>query len=124
MKPKRTILCVDDEPAIGLILQDTLERMGHRAVGAANVPEALGALSRGGIELIISDFRMPGLSGLEFLELLRDQGLDIPLIILTGFASIEHAVTAIKAGAADYITKPIDTRKLPRQVAELLERIR
>jgi DNA-binding NtrC family response regulator len=116
-----TILYVDDEPAIGLILQDTLERMGHSAIGASNVPEALGALNRGDIDLIISDFKMPGLSGLEFLELLRDQGLEIPLIILTGYATIEHAVAAIKAGASDYITKPVQREQLEHAVAQALE---
>ena len=106
------ILYVDDEPAIGLILQDTLERMGHGAFGASNVPEALGTLEREPIDLIISDYKMPGLSGLEFLELLREQGRDIPLIMLTGFGTIEQAVAAIKAGAADYITKPMQPEQL------------
>ena len=115
------ILYVDDEPAIGLILQDTLEQMGHSAIGASNVPEALGALERGGIDLIISDYKMPGLSGLEFLELLREQGRDIPLIMLTGFATIEHAVAAIKAGAADYITKPMRPDQLEHAVSTALE---
>ena len=115
------ILYVDDEPAIGLILQDTLEQLGHSAIGATNVPEALGALSRGDIDLIISDFRMPGLSGLEFLELLREQGRDVPLIMLTGYGTIEHAVAAIKAGAADYITKPLQLDQLQHAVSQALE---
>ena len=115
------ILYVDDEAAIGLILQDNLERMGHTAIGAASVPEALAALARGNIDLIISDFRMPGLSGLEFLELLRDEGKDIPLIMLTGFATIEHAVASIKAGAADYITKPVQPEQLEHAVSNALE---
>ena len=116
-----TILYVDDEPAIGLILQDSLERMGHQAVGAANVPEALGVLERGEVDLIISDFRMPGVSGLDFLELLREQGRDVPLIMLTGHATIEHAVAAIKAGAADYITKPLQPAQLEHAVTQALE---
>src|SRR3981189_359815 len=64
-----TILYLDDEPALGLILEESLERAGHVAVGARTVPEALQALSKGGVDLIISDYRMPGLTGLEFLEL-------------------------------------------------------
>ncbi len=116
-----TILYVDDEPAIGLILQDTLERLGHSAIGAKNVPEALGALARDDIDLIISDFRMPGLSGLEFLQMLREDGRDIPLIMLTGYATIEHAVAAIKAGAADYITKPLQPEQLEHAVSQALE---
>jgi DNA-binding NtrC family response regulator len=116
-----TVLYVDDEPAIGLILQDTLERLGHSAIGAKNVPEALGALARGSIDLIISDFRMPGLSGLQFLEMLREEGRDIPLIMLTGYATIEHAVASIKAGAADYITKPVQPEQLEHAVTQALE---
>jgi DNA-binding NtrC family response regulator len=119
-----TILYVDDEPAIGLILEDTLERAGHAAVGARNVPEALQALARGNVDLIISDYRMPGLSGLEFLELLQQEGYDVPLIMLTGHATIEHAVTAIKAGAVDYITKPVRPDQLERSVAQALEVLR
>ena len=115
------VLYVDDEPAIGLILQDTLERLGHSAIGATSVPEALQALARERIDLIISDFRMPGLSGLEFLEVLRDQGRDIPVIMLTGYATIEHAVASIKAGAADYITKPVQPDQLEHAVTQALE---
>ena len=119
-----TILYVDDEPAIGLILEDTLERAGHATVGARNVPQALQALARGGIDLIISDYRMPGLTGLEFLELLQQEGYDVPLIMLTGFATIEHAVSAIKAGAVDYITKPVRPEQLELAVAQALEVVR
>jgi DNA-binding NtrC family response regulator len=115
------ILFVDDEPAIRLILQDILERLGHEAIGASNVPEAIAALAREEIDLVISDYKLPGLSGLELLELLRDQGLDIPLIIVTGYATIEHAVAAIKAGAADYITKPIQSEALEHALAQALE---
>jgi len=116
-----TILYLDDEPAIGLILEDTLERAGHVTIGARTVPEALQALARSAVDLIISDYRMPGLSGLEFLELLRAEGHDVPLIMLTGYATIEHAVESIKAGAIDYITKPVRPEQLELSVAKGLE---
>src|SRR5215470_4377334 len=119
-----TILCLDDEPAIGLILQDTLERAGHQTVSAHNVPQALQALQGGAIDLIISDYRMPGLTGLEFLALLRQEGHDTPLIMLTGYGSIEHAVSAIKAGAIDYITKPVRPEQLELAVNQALEVVR
>ena len=119
-----TILCLDDEPAIGLILQDTLERAGHEAVSAHNVPQALQALQAGTIDLIISDYRMPGLTGLEFLALLRQEGYETPLIMLTGYGSIEHAVAAIKAGAIDYITKPVRPEQLELAVNQALEVVR
>ncbi len=116
-----TILHLDDEPAIGLILEDTLERAGHVLIGANTVPEALQALAKGGVDLIISDYRMPGLTGLEFLELLRQEGYDTPLIMLTGYATIEHAVESIKAGAIDYITKPVRAEQLELSVAKGLD---
>src|SRR5499427_4817990 len=119
-----TILCLDDEPAIGLILQDTLERAGHQTVSAHNVPQALQALAAGTVDLIISDYRMPGLTGLEFLALLRQEGYETPLIMLTGYGSIEHAVAAIKAGAIDYITKPVRPEQLEPAVRQALELVR
>jgi DNA-binding NtrC family response regulator len=119
-----TILYVDDEPSVGLILEDTLRRAGHDAVGARNVPEALQALARGNVDLIISDYRMPGLTGLEFLALIRREGYEVPLIMLTGYASIEHAVSSIKAGAVDYITKPVRPQQLELAVDQALKLVR
>ncbi len=119
-----TILYVDDEPAIGMLLEDTLERAGHQPVGARSVSEAVQVLARGGIDLIISDYRMPGLTGLEFLSLLKRDGYDVPLIMLTGYASIEHAVAAIKAGAIDYITKPVNPQQLELAVEQALGVVR
>ncbi|MEO7454976.1 MAG: sigma-54 dependent transcriptional regulator [Gemmatimonadaceae bacterium] len=119
-----TILYLDDEPAVGLILADTLERAGHRAIGAQTVPEALQALAAENVDLIISDYRMPGMTGLEFLELLQQEGSTVPLIMLTGYATIEHAVAAIKAGAIDYITKPVSPEQLDLAVSQALEVVR
>jgi DNA-binding NtrC family response regulator len=119
-----TILHVDDEPSISLILQDTLERAGHTPISARSVPEALQVLARGEVDLIISDYRMPGLTGLEFLSILAREGYDIPLIMLTGHASIEHAVASIKAGAIDYITKPVRPEPLKLAVDQALEFVR
>ena len=116
-----TILYVDDEPAIGMLLDDTLERAGHKPIGARSVSEAVQVLARGGVDLIISDYRMPGLTGLEFLSLLARDGYDVPLIMLTGYASIEHAVAAIKAGAIDYITKPVNPQQLELAVEQALD---
>ncbi len=116
-----TILCVDDEPAAASVLKDALEQCGHDAVAVHNVAAAMKVLSRSGIDLIVSDYRMPEANGLEFLEELRREGLDIPLVMVTGHASIEHAVAAIKAGAVDYITKPIRPQQLEIAVDQALE---
>jgi DNA-binding NtrC family response regulator len=115
------ILFVDDDPTVGAILHDTLFRMGHTPYGASNIPEALGVLQRESLDLIILDHRMPGMTGLEFLEYLREEGSDVPVIMLTGHGSIEHAVAAIKAGAVDYITKPVRADQLEVAVSAALE---
>ena len=81
-----TILYVDDEPAVGQLLGHMIERAGHHAVGASSVHEALKVLARERVDLIVSDHQMPGLTGLDLLELLKTEGYDVPLIILTGLA--------------------------------------
>lgn len=119
-----TILFVDDEPFIGKVLGHMIEQAGHHALGASSVHEALQVLAREPVDLIISDHQMPGLTGLDLLELLKAEGHDIPLIMLTGYASIEHAVTAIKAGAVDYLTKPVDAQQLEIALDQALEVVR
>jgi DNA-binding NtrC family response regulator len=119
-----TILCVDDEQSALLILRSTLDEAGHRTIGVTNVEAAFNVLGRGGIDLIISDYRMPGTSGLEFLSRLADAAVDVPLIMVTGYASIEHAVASIKGGALDYITKPIRPEQLKLVVDQALEFVR
>jgi DNA-binding NtrC family response regulator len=119
-----TILCLDDEPAIGLTLQDTLERAGHQTITARSVPQALQVLAAGTVDLIISDYCMPGLTGLEFLALLRQEGYETPLIVLTGYGSSQHAIAAIKAGAIDYITRPVRSEQLELAVSQALEVVR
>ena len=119
-----TILCVDDEAASILILEDSLQRAGHRTIGVHNVQAAMNVLARGGIDLIVSDYRMPGATGLEFLAELEREGIDVPLIMVTGNASIEHAVASMKAGAIDYITKPVRAQQLELAVDQALEFVR
>jgi DNA-binding NtrC family response regulator len=119
-----TILCVDDEPSALMVLRATLDQAGHKAVGVTNVDAALNVLSRGGVDLIISDYRMPGATGLEFIGRLNETGYDVPLIMATGYATIEHAVASIKAGAIDYITKPIRPDQLELVVEQALEFVR
>ncbi len=119
-----TVLCVDDEASSVLILEDALQRANHKTVGVHNVQAALNVLSRGGVDLVISDYRMPGTTGLEFLAMLEREGYDVPLIMVTGYGSIEHAVASIKAGAVDYITKPIRPQQLELAVDQALEFVR
>jgi DNA-binding NtrC family response regulator len=115
-----TILCVDDDPSVCSALEGTLRRAGHTPIIAPGVPEALRQVATGGVDLIISDYQMPGLTGLEFLTLLASEGYDVPVIMLTGYASIDHAVAAVKAGAIEYLQKPFEREHLELSVAQAL----
>ncbi len=116
-----TILCVDDDAAVLQVVRRTMDIAGHRVVAVTNVDSALGILRTDEVDLIISDYRMPGTTGLEFLQQLNEQGSTVPLIMVTGHASIEHAVASMKAGAIDYVEKPVGPEQLRLVVDQALE---
>ncbi len=116
-----TILCVDDEPAIGVVLEHTLTRLGHRPLLADSVERAMQTVGRACIDLIIADYRMPDATGLDLLERLKFEGHDLPVIMMTAYSTIEHAVRSIKCGAADYLTKPIQAESLQIAINQALE---
>ncbi len=119
-----TILCVDDEPATGVVLEHHLSRIGHRPLLASSVEEALKTVTRTPVDLIIADYRMPKATGLDLLGVLEKEGYQVPVIIMTGYSSIEHAVISIKSGAIDYLTKPIRPETLEIAVTQALEVVR
>ena len=115
-----TILHVD-ESSVGLLLEATLNRTGHRVLSAHTVVETVQVLSRELVDLIVFDDRTPGLTGVEFLALMEREQYDVPVIVLTDCASIEHAVTVIRAGAIDYISKPVNPTQLQLAVTRALD---
>lgn len=100
------ILVVDDEPSMREFLTILLEKNGYATHAAASGAEALALLQQRHFDLIVSDIRMPDLSGLALLENIKQQDLSIPVVLITAYASPEDAVLAMKNGAYDYITKP------------------
>ena len=118
------IMCLDDDESIRAVVGRFLGRVGYEVLGAANATEALQLLDREPVDLVIADWQLPGLDGLQFLELLRERDRDIPVIMLTALDSVEHAVTAIKAGAVDYLTKPFEPAQLELTVGRALELVR
>lgn len=116
-----TILCVDDEPAILALVSRVLERAGHEIVGADSGPAALRVLAEKPIDLVLCDHSMPGMTGIELLENMAAEGYAVPVVMLTGQASIEHAVAAVRAGAVDYVTKPFEREQLELSIAKALE---
>ncbi|CAN5429525.1 sigma-54 dependent transcriptional regulator [soil metagenome] len=105
---KRQILVVDDEPNMRRVLELMVHRMGHQVKGAATGVEALALFKDNVVDLVITDLLMPEMDGMELLASLRQQGSDVPVMVITAHGTIETAVTAMKHGACDYIVRPFD----------------
>jgi DNA-binding NtrC family response regulator len=118
------ILVVEDDDCLRRVTHVQLERCGYQTVVAADVPEALAILEKQAVDLVITDLNMPGMSGLELLGRIRTEYPDVTVVIITAYGTIETAVAAIKAGAYDYITKPVHPDELKALVARVLERHR
>jgi len=119
-----TILCVDEEPAVGVVLERALNELGHRTVMVSRVDEALAAVSRQPFDLILADTQLPDASGLDLLRALQEQGQDIPVVMMTNYSSVEDAVASIRGGAIDYLTKPVRIEALRLAVTNGIEVIR
>lgn len=107
-----TILIIDDEKNIREGLSAALELDGYSVKLAANGAEGLALIEKGDIDLVITDLRMPGISGEEVLAKVRGESPDIPVIVLTGHGSIDTAVDAMRNGAYDFLTKPLSLDRL------------
>ena len=108
----QSILVVDDEADIRTLLSDTLTRDGYRVVSASCGSEALELLDQTDVGLVVADVRMPQMSGIELLGAIKAKIPQLPVIILTGYASVQNAVEAMRAGAADYVMKPFTAEAL------------
>jgi DNA-binding NtrC family response regulator len=118
---KQTILVVDDDLHILEVMEARLSSGDFRVLTATNVREALEILQHHPVDLLISDMRMPGLSGMDLLREVRNHHPDLPVIFLTAYGTIPDAVKAIKAGAVEYLTKPFDGRDLLQKVQKFLK---
>src|SRR5210317_1243644 len=107
-----TILIVDDEKSMRDFLKILLTKEGYEVIVAGDGNEALTALGKKRVDLVISDIRMPGMGGLELLAKVKDEADDIPVIMITAFASPNDAVQAMKSGAYDYISKPFNVDEI------------
>ena len=114
-KPKR-ILIVDDDPGQRSLLDSFLSSQGFATVTVDSGEKALDTLREGNIGMMISDVRMPGISGLETLRRARQEHAHLPVLLVTAFADIRDAVDAMRDGALNYLSKPIDLDELLAQV--------
>lgn len=114
---KKRVLVVDDEQLILKIISDILTKEGYEVVVANNCEKAAEYLRTSRIDVVLSDIKMPVKSGIDLLEEIKKKDPNIPVILMTGFASLETAVEAVQNGAFDYLIKPLDYGKL-RSVIE------
>jgi DNA-binding NtrC family response regulator len=119
---KASILIVDDEPNVRLTYRTALETEGLEVHEASDGLVALNAMSERQFDLAILDMRMPEVSGLELLERMRRQEIQTPVVIVTAYGDVPHAVRAMKLGAIDFLEKPLTPETLRAMVAEILRR--
>jgi signal transduction histidine kinase len=119
-----TILVIDDEPDVRDVLVISLEDAGYRTLSAPDGETGLALLASHGPQILITDIRMPGMSGLEVLKQARRIRPQTQVIVTTGFADIKKAITALQHDASDFITKPVDDTTLHLALKRAMERYR
>jgi DNA-binding NtrC family response regulator len=119
--PDKDLLIVDDDFLVGESLKEMLTLEGYAVDAVLDGHAALAKLRENRYHLVLSDIQMPGLSGMELLKELKGRAPDTDLIFITGYGHIDGAVEAIKLGAYDYITKPIDDLRLKLTIRRALE---
>ena len=119
-----TILIIDDEKNYRVVLEALLNSEGYETISAGNAREALRQIKRSDLDLVITDMKMPGLSGMDLLEESKKIKPELPVIIMTAFGTIEMAVEAMKKHAYDYITKPFKNEELKLTIKKALENYR
>ena len=102
------VLVVDDDPDIRAIVVKTLNQNGFQTTVAANAADALAYLATNVCDLVMTDIHMDGMGGLSLTKTIREQHPHIPSIVMTGHASMESAISAIRSGACDYLVKPFE----------------
>ncbi len=118
------VLVVDDAPDTLELIRRNLELARYAVLTASSVNEAKGLLERQKFDLCITDYHMPFASGIDLIRLVRKQHPDTAIIMITGYASVEGAVEAIKAGAEEYLSKPFTDDELLTMVDRIFEKRR
>jgi two-component system response regulator HydG len=106
------VLIVDDQEAVREVCTSLAQGLGYRSTGVASGAEALKILEENPADVVVSDIRLPDMSGIELLKKVKEQSAAMPVIMMTAYASVGTAVQAMKLGATDYITKPFDAEEM------------
>ncbi len=119
---KARILVVDDEEVTTNLLRDFLTDLGYRVEVAKTGEDALKAAQESPFDLVITDVRMPGISGIELIQAVSDINIDTCFVVITGYASLETAIAAVKGGAYDYVSKPFNLEEFRIIIERAIER--
>ncbi len=117
--PELNVLDVDDEPAIRQVLSAAIAKAGYSVDVAASAAQALAKMEAATFDVVLSDIFMPVMDGIELLKLARTRGHAATFIMVTAFASVDSAIDAIKAGAWDYITKPVRNEEIVHRLVQI-----
>ncbi|KZN18112.1 MULTISPECIES: sigma-54-dependent transcriptional regulator [Pseudomonas] len=120
ISPRQKILIVDDEPDIRELLEITLGRMKLDTFSARNLAEAQALLARETFDLCLTDMRLPDGTGLALVQHIQQRYAQVPVAMITAYGSLETAINALKAGAFDFLTKPVDLTRLRELVTSAL----
>ena len=118
----QSVLIVDDEPDIRELLDITLSRMGLQTHSAANLGEAMTMVAELKPDLCLTDMRLPDGNGISLVEHIQQEFSHIPVAMITAHGSVETAISALKAGAFDFVSKPIELDNLRRREQDRIER--
>jgi response regulator RpfG family c-di-GMP phosphodiesterase len=116
----KRVLIVDDEPSICDILEKFLKKKGYEVARASDGAQALKIIDKDPIDIVVSDIKMPGISGVELLQKIREQRKNMPVLITTGFPTLDTAIEALKLGAYDYLTKPFHLEEIGEKIRRAL----
>lgn len=122
MNIKYNILIVDDEQSQRIILSGFLKQKGYNLFEASSGNEALKIIDNNLIDIVLSDYKMPEMNGIELLKKIKERNPEIAVVIITAFGTIEDAVKAMKEGAFDYLTKPVELDELEFIISRISER--
>lgn len=117
----KAILIVEDDITFGMMLKTWLGKKGFEVSSVSNIARARKYIENQNVDLILSDLRLPDHEGIDLLKWINERGMNIPLIIMTGYADIQSAVQAMKLGARDYIAKPVNPEELLKKISEALQ---
>ncbi len=121
MPDSRTILVIDDDESLRRVVEFTLQEEGYHVLAAVDGQAGLECLQSSGVDLVLSDVRMPGMDGIELLTRIKAMHPELPVILLTAHGTIDSAVDAMKLGAFDYLTKPFAREAVKATVAKALD---